>query len=551
MKMKGRNQQLRASLGGLPTKQVIKEIHNIPKEDTVNRSGIASYGINDKLRLVSMLNTLKIEPQFYRSENEQMSELRDIIERIGQNDPYFVAQAIVWSRCCGEGMRSINHLAAALLAPFISGTDWGKRFYSAFQKQESKKTGIPTGGCIFRADDMNEIKDVFLALNTAKLTNAMKKGFASVIEGLDTYALAKYKKSLIDVINMVHPNPSKSSATILKDGVEIPVISALMQGMPVSADTWEVAQSEAGQEVAKAVKEGKITKEEGAKILAEAKADNWEALLAEGKLGILAALRNIRNMMKNPRKEMIDNWCKLISNQQLIRSGLILPSHFDLAYTIVAEEFDGYDYSHQVKEALLRAYQESIPNLKEVFKGKTLVVLDCSGSMGYRINVNGTHIRTTSCIQKGALIAATLVKAVDADVLRFGSRAEWWNGNKHLDLFTMARSLERADLGCTYMHTAFQLLATSRKQYDRIVIISDNEVNNDRCLVSDAYRNYIRSVCSPYIYAIDLAAYGTTPLSNEGKVKYMYGYGATMYEDLAKSEFDPSKYLDRILSVKI
>lgn len=551
MKMKDRNQQLRASLGGLPTKQVITEIHNIPKEDTVNRSGIASYSVDDKLRLVSMLNTLKIEPQFYRSENEQMSELRDIIERIGQNDPYFVAQAIVWSRCCGEGMRSINHLAAALLAPFISGTDWGKRFYSAFQKQKSKKTGIPTGGCIFRADDMNEIKDVFLALNTAKLTNAMKKGFASVIEGLDTYALAKYKKSLIDVINMVHPNPSKSSATILKDGVEIPVISALMQGMPVSADTWEVAQSEAGQEVAKAVKEGKITKEEGAKILAEAKADNWEALLAEGKLGILAALRNIRNMMKNPRKEMIDNWCNLISNQQLIRSGLILPSHFDLAYTIVAEEFDGYDYSHQVKGALLRAYQESIPNLKEVFKGKTLVILDCSCSMGYGIQVNGTRIRTSSCIQKGALIAATLVKAVDADVLRFGSRAEWWNGNKHLDLFTMARSLENADLRCTYMHTAFQLLATSRKQYDRIVIISDNEVNNDRCLVSDAYRNYIRSVCSPYIYAIDLAAYGTTPLSNEGKVKYMYGYGATMYEDLAKSEFDPSKYLDRILAVKI
>lgn len=549
--MKERNQQLKESLGGLPTKQVIQEIHNIPKEDTVNRSGIASYSIDDKLRLVSMLNTLKIEPQFYRSENEQMSELRDLIERIAQTDSYFIAQAIVWSRCCGEGMRSINHLAAALLAPYASGTDWGKRFYSAFQKQESKKTGIPTGGCIFRADDMNEIKDVFLALNTAKLTNAMKKGFASVIEGLDTYALAKYKKSLIDVINMVHPNPSKSSAIMVNDGVEIPVISALMKGISVSADTWEVAQSEAGQEVAKAVKEGKITEEEGAKILAEAKADNWEALLAEGKLGILAALRNIRNMMKNPRKEMIDNWCKLITNQQLIRSGLILPSHFDLAYTIVADQFNGYEYSHQVKEALLRAYQESIPNLKEVFKGKTLVVLDCSGSMGNNIHVNGTFSRTSSCIQKGALIAATLVKAIDADVLRFGSRAEWWDGNRHLDLFTMAKSLNLANLGCTYMNTAFELLVKSKKQYDRIVIISDNEVNNDRCLVSNAYKNYIRSVCSPYIYAIDLAAYGTTPLSNEGKVKYMYGYGASMYEDLAKSEFDPSKYLDRILAVKI
>ena len=550
MKMKERNNQLKTALGGLPTKQVITEINNIPKEDTVNRQGIASYKLDDKLRLVSMLNTLKIEDQFYRSENEQMSELRDLIERIGQNDPYFVAQAIVWSRCCGEGMRSINHLAAALLAPFASGTDWGRRFYSAFQKQ-SRKTATPTGGCIFRADDMNEIKDIFLALNEAKLTNAMKKGFASVIEGLDTYALAKYKKSLIDVINMVHPNPTKSSATILHDGVEIPVITALMTGVPVSADTWEVAQSEAGQEVAKAIKEGKITQDEGAKILAEAKADNWEALLAEGKLGILAALRNIRNMMKNPREEMINNWCKLISNQDLIRSGLILPSHFDLAYTIVSEEFNGYEYSHQVKDALLKAYQASIPNLKEVFKGKTLVILDCSGSMCTAVNLGSTRTRNFTCIQKGALIASTLVKAVDADVLRFGSRAEWWNGNRHLDLFSMAKDLGQDNMGGTYMNCAFELLAREKKQYDRIIIISDNEVNNDRCLVSESYKKYIRSVCSPYIYAIDLAAYGTVPLSNEGKVKYMYGYGASMYEDLAKSEFDPSKYLDRILAVKI
>ena len=152
MKMKDRNSQLRTALGAIPTKQVIEEVNNIPTEDTVNRQGIASYKVDDKLRLVSMLNTLKIEPQFYRDENEQMRELRDLIEKIGYTDPYFVAQAIVWSRCCGEGMRSINHLAAALLAPFISGTDWGQRFYSAFNKQESKKSGIPTGGCIFRAD---------------------------------------------------------------------------------------------------------------------------------------------------------------------------------------------------------------------------------------------------------------------------------------------------------------------------------------------------------------------------------------------------------------
>jgi hypothetical protein len=106
-------------------------------------------------------------------------------------------------------------------------------------------------------------------------------------------------------------------------------------------------------------------------------------------------------------------------------------------------------------------------------------------------------------------------------------------------------------MGCTNLQSAFQLITQEHKQYDRIVILSDNEVNNDRELVSTVYKNYIRTVCSPYIYAIDLAAYGTVPLSKEGKVKYMYGYGASMYEDLAKSEFDPAKYFDKILQVKI
>ena len=57
-----------------------------------------AYSVADELRLLAMLNTLKVEPQFYRSENDTMKELRDLIERVGLKDPYFVAQAIVWSR---------------------------------------------------------------------------------------------------------------------------------------------------------------------------------------------------------------------------------------------------------------------------------------------------------------------------------------------------------------------------------------------------------------------------------------------------------------------
>lgn len=555
--MKDRNAQLKATLGTMAPKERVVEVMNIKKEDAVNRQGFNAYSLDDKLRLITMLNTLKLQPQFYRTETEQMLELRDLIERIAVKDAYFVAQAIVYSRCVGEGMRSVNHLAAALLAPYVSGQEWSKRFYGLFNKKESKN-GLVTGGCIYRPDDMTEIAAVYDALNKGVLSNAMKKGFASVIENLDGYQLAKYKKNIIDMSNLVHPNSSKSNETITIDGKTVKVLDALMQGINIPADTWEHANSEAGQEVAKAVREGKISKNEAEKILAEAKNDNWESLLVDGKLGVLAALRNIRNMMKNPRKSVIDAWCKLITTDGLIRKSLVLPMQIDLAYETVMREFVNADYSPKVQQALLDAYEMSIPNLTSVLSGKTCVIVDCSGSMRCAVNVgynrnnwcNYTRRETESCSYKAGLIAATICKATKADVIKFGSDAKYFGYNKNVNVFALAKQIGTNDYGATYPYRAFELMRSMRKSYDRIIFISDNEVNSYN-LTSDSYRRYIHDVCSPYIYAIDLAAYGTTPISNDNKVQYYYGYGSQLFDDISKNEFNPNYHIDKISKVVI
>ena len=52
------------------------------------------------------------------------------------------------------------------------------------------------------------------------------------------------------------------------------------------------------------------------------------------------------------------------------------------------------------------------------------------------------------------------------------------------------------------------------------------------------------------MYAIDLAAYGTTPLAGD-KIAYFYGYGPQLYEDMTKNEFDPRKILDKVLKIVI
>ena len=549
MKMKERNTQLKNALGAMASKETVKAVAAIPKENAKNRQGCAAYSLSDELRLISMLNTIKLEPQFYRSENQTMRELRDLIERIGLKDPYFVAQAIVYSRCLGEGMRSVNHVAAALLAPCIAGKEYAKRFYGLWDKKEKK------GGCIYRVDDMSEIKDVYAALNKSTLSNSMKKGFAAVLEALDTYQLAKYKDTVIDMANLTHPKSALSKAEIVVDGKKMKVIDALMKGVTVSADTWEVANSEAGQEVAKAVKAGKLTKAEAEVTLANAKNDNWEAMLTEGKLGILAAIRNIRSMLKSPRKEVVDALCKLVSNGEAIRNGKIMPYQIDYAYEVVKKEFSNSADGRRVMEALLKGYEYAVPNLAEALPGRTCVMVDCSGSMNTYCTQAGQRSNiATSAAEKAGLIAATIAKATNADVVRFGSHAEFYSYDPNESVFNLGRKIGHDNMGGTSIPSAFELIRNAKRQYDRIILLSDNECNARSYWsgdwVSGAYKKYVHDVANPYVYAVDLAAYGTTPVAGD-KVNYYFGYGFAMFEDIASKEFNPSAHIEAIRKIVI
>jgi hypothetical protein len=47
-----------------------------------------------------------------------------------------------------------------------------------------------------------------------------------------------------------------------------------------------------------------------------------------------------------------------------------------------------------------------------------------------------------------------------------------------------------------------------------------------------------------------MASYGTTAIAGP-KVKYYYGYGFAMFEDIAKSEFNPMHHIEKIRKVEI
>jgi hypothetical protein len=84
--------------------------------------------------------------------------------------------------------------------------------------------------------------------------------------------------------------------------------------------------------------------------------------------------------------------------------------------------------------------------------------------------------------------------------------------------------------------------------YDRVFILSDYECNKGNSY--SAYTSYLRSVGSPYVYSVDLAAYGTTQHVGDN-VRYYYGFGFAMFDDIANVEFNPNYHLDKIKQIVI
>ena len=559
------NSKLAAVIGTKQPKTNLVNANKIPKPDTTNQQGLPAYSQDKWLTLLTMLNTLKLEPQYYRSVTNTLKELQTLIDQCAKEDLYLTCQCIVYSRCLGEGMRTISHASSVFIAPYISGQEYSKRFYGLWNKKEQK------GGVIFRPDDMAEILQGYIALNGQikqtvtlvngvpqssetstsgpKLSNAMKKGFKSVLESLDSYSLLKYKSKLIDIINLVHPSPRLSTAKIEYNGEQVSTIDAIMKGYNVSANTWEVNQGEAGQIVAKAVKEGKLDDQEAKQVLTQAKADNWKELLDTNKLGILAALRNLRNILiNNPSQDTINKLCDLVSNPTLIREGKIFPYQLDVANEIMLSEFST-SYSRQISQALAKGYELAIPNLKELLPGNNVIFLDQSGSMTWEIKLPGQkHSSRTSCISKAALIAATIAKATNADIICFGSTARYVQYNPNLDVFSLAKQLSSSNMGGTDLSTAWKLAQQSNRKYTRTFILSDNEVN--RGSTYNSYMSYVKNVGHPYVYSVDLAGYGTNAIAGD-KVRYYYGYGFAMFDDIAKSEFNAQYHLDKVRKVVI
>ena len=562
--------------------------YNVKKEPIVKRTithqGGSGFTQKPEAELIGILST-GIQNTYYEKETEREVRLRELIDKVAKVNKEFVAKALVYARSV-FGQRSVTHLGAVNLISHLQGDSLGKRFFSKRNKREKQ------GGIIYRLDDMNEILGCYFIKNPkAPIPNSIKKGFKDAIEHADTYELAKYQMknkevSLVDIINLVHPNETEKNGTIevpkddyLKaikgtkfekefipadeeryDGkmIKVSAIRALILGVLKQFNTVEDKNTKTGKEVAELVKAGEVTKDEAEKILVEKKTENYGDLIKTKKIGYLALLRNLRNILKTDNTELLDEACILLVNEDFIRKSLVWPHQIDLAMEIMLIEFKGRPLQ-KVTKALEEAYEASIPNLKKLLpEGETAVVFDTSGSMGgtwsggIPISYNGKkHNINSKPSEKAALIAATFAKGTCGDVYHFGTscaKITGWNPNDSINSLKREFQSHNGECGhgTYYQHILPKLAETGG--YDRIVIITDEQGADS---FENSYKEYSHKYGTPYVYFINIVGYGPTMAKAGGRVFRLYGYSADIYEKIPQLEININKVIDAINAIVI
>lgn len=467
---------------------------------TVNRAGGHAYIQNPKLELISLLLTSFVKDKFYESESEQLERLRNLVFSI--SDKKFIAKAAIYART-KFGMRSITHALAGELVNAVKKESWVKE---AIEK------------IVFRPDDMTEILSYHMANYGKPIPNNLKKGFAIALEKFDAYQLAKYRGEgkavkLVDIVNIAHPVPANEErARLYKD---------LLTGNLKAPDTWEVKLTQTGQKA----------KDEEEK--SELKKEAWKELILEKKIGYFALLRNLRNILEQA-DEYVENAIETLTDEKLIKKSLVLPFRFQTAISEIQQT--SFNKTRNVMIGLIGAMDISLGNVP-VFDGKTLVVLDVSGSMEGKP------------IEIGSLFASALYRTNDADFLMFDESARYVNLNPTDSIYSISQAIQnKATGGGTNFHVIFQ---TANKPYDRIIILSDMQgwigYNTP---VKDFADYKTRFNCNPYVYSFDLNGYGDMQFP-ESNVFCIAGFSDKVFDLMKLLESDRNAMISEIEKIEL
>lgn len=470
---------------------------------TVNLAGGEAYFQTPELEFVSILLTSFLNDKFYRKANDEMDRLVTLIGQI--KDKEFLGKAAVYTR--NEfGMRSITHVLTAELVNIVSGANWLRPVIK---------------NVIRRPDDGIEILAYYInKFGKNKLKKVLRRGISDAFGKFNEYTLAKYRCEerdikLIDLVRLCHVEATAKNKVALEK---------LVKGTLKPENTWEAKLSEAGRDA------------ENEEEVIENKKEAWADLIKSGKIGYFALLRNLRNILEQS-PDVMPEATQLLVNEEAIKRSLVLPFRFSTAY----DEIKVMSGANQVLGAISRALDISVNNCPEL-SGKTLVVLDTSGSMETAMSGSKT------AKEIGALFAATILKRnPSADFMMFSDDAHYASINPTDSIMSIMNSIHYKS-GGTNFNSIFE---RTDKKYDRIIILSDMQGWVGYNVPTATFNRYKTQFnCNPTVYSFDLCGHGTMQFP-ENNVYTLAGFSDKIFDIMKLLETDKNALINTIKNYEI
>ena len=293
---------------------------------------------------------------------------------------------------------------------------------------------------ITRADMLTDFLAIYWKDGKKPIANQAKKGLAKAFHNFNEYKFAKYDRDaaikLRDVMFLCRPKPENQ--------YEQDLFKKVADRTLATPETWEVLLST-----------GKDKKE------------SWTKLITEGKIGGLAMLRNIANM----RRANVD---KKVINEGLekLKSSMLMPLDFLKAFRMNPE------FSRQIEDAMINSYS-NLPKLK----GKTLFIVDVSGSMGARMSEKSDFTRYDAACAMAMLAANQcedyeIVCTAGNDYTHTGAHRNIPYPQKGFGIFEQIRETNK-NIGHGGIFTRQCLEWCNDKfkgqKFDRIIVFSDSQ----------------------------------------------------------------------------
>lgn len=491
-------------------KNTMRKFSSVPTGLSYN--GNPQYVKADAQQLYELaVNTLYGKDAYYETSDEMVKRAKTLVESLvkdGQLD--FIANTIVHAR---TDMK-IRTMPIALTVFFAKALRDNQISYPHLRTL--------TKDVIQRADQLTDL--YALALETfgdkKLIPMAIKRGVADAFNKFTEYQFAKYDRpagvKIKDVLRIVHP--------VAFDGLQGEVFSKIVSESLATPYTWEVELSKNGQLPAGEQK---------------SKKQLWTELATSGKMGYMALLRNLRNIVEaDVTAETIKTVADTLSNADNVKKSKQFPFSFVKALKALDENAvarsSGYSYYHRatprvanvsksntLTEAISTAIDHSLGNLPQLGKN-VWVIVDCSGSM------SGEPF-DTACLF-GAALAKSSTACENFTMTLFSDNAKHVTGLRRSDsvLTNYERLLKLNQGGGTNLEAALRLKSTLGFEPDTVIVLSDMQINQLSNRSYDPMKLFGKDVMK---VAINLAAgYGTTPCHEVGGWYQLSGWSESLFD---------------------